>query len=120
VSKWTLSDGVQTMTFKFNPYTMSSPYTPKSITIDTIQQMTVMNPAPGSEWNFQGYIYSQVEYDKFVYWYNKDTLLTLTDHLGREWEVVSSKLDITDRRNTARNSNRYEYTWNVINIGRSD
>ncbi len=118
--KWTLSDGVQTMKLAYNPYTMSSPHTPKNITVDTIQQLTVMNPAPGSEWSFSGYLYNQLEYDRFVYWYNKDMVLTLTDHLGREWQVVSAELDITDRRNSARNSNRYEYTWTVINLGRSD
>lgn len=118
VNKWTITDGTSTMTFAFNPYTMSSPYAPKELTVDTATLLTTKRPSAANEWTFNGNVYRDEEYNKLVTWHEKDMILELTDHLGRTWKIVSAYLDMTDRRDTARNNQRYEYTWKVLNLGR--
>jgi hypothetical protein len=122
VNRWTITDGNTTMTFKFNPVSMDSPHIPKDITAGSMNPdgsfPTIMSPRGGGDWNFNGNLYRDEEYNKLVEWHEKDVILTLTDHLLRSWRVVSSRLNIVDRRPTAKNSQRYEYTWTVINLGR--
>jgi hypothetical protein len=118
VNKWTITDGTFTMTFQFNPYTMSSPYAPKDLSVDTASMLVVKRPGPANEWTFTGNVYNDEEYNKLVDWHEKDMILELTDHLQRTWQIVSVDLNMTDRRNTARNSERYDYTWKVLNMGR--
>lgn len=118
VVKWTATDGVTTMTFEYNPFTMSSLFSPKQISVSTAQNLVSLQPAPAFEWTFEGNVYNNAEYIKLVTWHNKSVILDLTDHLGRTWKVVSVKLDIADRRDTAKNDERYAYTWTVLNLGR--
>jgi hypothetical protein len=117
VVKWTITDGVSTIKLKYNPYTMTSPYAPKNLTVSTPDAQVIMQATPAAEWGFDGYVYTEDEYNKLVFWHSKDIELELTDHLGRTWRVISTQLDITERRDTARNSNRYQYSWKVLNLG---
>lgn len=116
--KWTVDDGVTTMTFKVNPFDMSTPFPPKNLQVSTPLNLVTMQPATAPDFSFNGNAYSDEEYDTLVEWHSKGLLLLLNDHLGRTFSVVSSKLDITDRRDTARNNERYTYTWTVLNLGR--
>lgn len=118
--KWSLYDGTTTMNFAYNPDGMSSPYRPKEIQVSTAQLQTIMNPKKATDWSFSGNVYSNAEYTKLVTWHNKDLVLQLTDHLGRVWDVVSQSLDITDRRPSGSNSQRYKYTWKMLNLGLHD
>lgn len=119
MAKWTLTDGVTTVHFAYNPYDMTSPHLVKDISADTAQAQTIMNPAKATTWNLSGYVYTEAEYDKLVLWHRKDKELTLTDHLGRSWTVLSLDLDITERRPSPKNSSRYQYTWQLLNLGRA-
>lgn len=117
VVKWTMSDGVTTMTFEYNPFTMDSPHEEKNIQVLTARNLTVGMPSPATQWTFEGNVYNNTEYNKLVSWHEKDEILELTDHLGRTWNVISENLAITDRRNSAKNSTRYSYKWTVLNLG---
>lgn len=117
VIKWQITDGVTTVALAYNPTTMASPFRPKQISVSTALDLVTMNPAPAQQWNFTGNVYTQAEYDKLKLWHEKDAILNLTDHLGRTWRVVSESLDMTDRRNSAKNSTRFTYTWTVLNLG---
>lgn len=118
VTKWTLSDGEESMTFKFNPETMESPYAQKELQISTLHLQTIMNPSKAAQWSFSGNIYTEDEYERLISWHEKDVVLWLTDHLLRTWKIVSEDLNITDRRNTAKNSTRWKYQWKVLVLGR--
>jgi hypothetical protein len=118
VNRWTMTDGTSTMTVAFNPFTMGSPHGEKDLVAETAQLQVVMNPKKASEWTFQGNVYNNTEYAKLVEWHEKDMILEVTDHLLRTWQIVSVALDITDRRPSATNNNRYVYNWNVLVLGR--
>lgn len=46
VVKWTITDGVDTMTFQYNPYTMGSPFAEKNIQVVTSRNLTIGTPVP--------------------------------------------------------------------------
>lgn len=118
VNAWTLNDGSTTVSFAVNPFDMGSPNATKNLDVSTAQAQTVMNPAKAATWNLNGYVYSDTEHDKLVLWHRKDLVLVLTDHLLRSWDVISVDLDITDRKPTPKNSSRYQYTWQLLVLGR--
>lgn len=119
VVRWTITDGdLTTITLAYNPFTMSSTFGPKNLSVSTPLNLVTKQPSPAFEWTFQGNVYTDAEYEKLVIWHEKDEDLRLTDHLGRTWSIVSVKLDITDRRDTMRNATRYTYTWTVLNLGK--
>ncbi len=117
VVKWTITDGDTTVALAYNPVSMSSTFGPKNLSVSTRGDLVTMQPAPAFEWTFEGNVYSDEEYNKLVLWHEKDMILELTDHLGRTWRVVSSALEITDRKTTRNNSERYTYSWTVLNLG---
>ena len=118
VVKWEISDGDTTVNLAYNPVTMSSPFPQKQISISTPLNLVTLEPSPAFQWTFEGNVYTDEEYNKLVEWHSKDQILELTDHLGRMWNVISERLDIKDRRDTKKNSQRYTYTWTVLNLGR--
>jgi hypothetical protein len=118
VVKWEISDGTTTVKLAYNPVTMSSTFGQKQISVSTPLNLVTTEPATAFQWTFDGNVYSDEEYNKLVLWHAKDQILELTDHLGRTWRVVSERLNITDRRDTSKNGQRYAYTWSVLNLGR--
>lgn len=117
MARWTISDGSTTMTFAYNPVAMTTPYPPKDLTVSTRNSLTILNAQKAVQWSFNGNLYTQAEYDKLVLWHEKELLLTLTDHLGHIWSIVSQSLDIKDRRSTRNNNTRWTYNWTVLNLG---
>lgn len=118
VVKWEISDGVTTVKLAYNPVTMGSVFGPKQISVSTPLNLVTMQPSTAFSWTFEGNVYSDDEYNKLVLWHEKDEILELTDHLGRTWHVVSQTLDMKDRRDTAKNNERYTYSWTVLNLGK--
>lgn len=121
VNKWTVSDGTLTFIFAVNPSAMTTPYAPKDVTVGGMNIdgsfATVQNPTKAAEWTLTGNVYSTTEYGNLKTWHDKDIVLLMTDHLGRTWNVLSLDLNMTDRRDTRNNSQRYTYTWKLLNLG---
>lgn len=115
MAKWTLYDGTTTFQFSFSPVAMTSPNPTKDLTTSTLQLQTVMNPTKAAQWTFNGNLYSDAEKARFILWHQKEQVLTLTDHLGRSWKVISQTLNIQDRQ--SHKAQRYTYSWQVLNLG---
>lgn len=116
--KWIWDDGVETHIFATNPYVMTSPYQDNPIVAHStnatgVNAIVTRDPLPAKEWTFTGNIYTDTEYLALKAWHEKNTSLTITDHLGRSYVVISVKFDVTSRQTTLRSSTRRKYTWTV-------
>lgn len=121
--RWVLHDGITDKKLVYNPVSITSPFPTKSITVDNTSHprhgiaATIKSPTPAQDWTWTGNLYTLAERDAFILWHQKDYAWTVTDHLSRTWKVLSSKLEIKERRPSARNSTRFTYEWTLLNLG---
>jgi len=86
-------------TFPVNPYELNPPFDEKQIDEHPVlDNRTTVEPRKPKEWNFTGHVYSQAQYDAIVDWWTRDTVIEVSDHLGRTFEVVPLSIDVTEKR----------------------
>lgn len=120
VRKWVFQDPAtgEVYHFPYNPNQMTSPYGTKNIqwTATTAidgQKLAFEGQQAPVQWQFQGFIRSQDEYDAFVYWAAKRNRIWITDHYGRAWLGYLTHFDPVARR-TAHIPWSHDYTMQVL------
>lgn len=63
-----------------------------------------------NDWGWSGVIRTKAHYDQLLAWSERDTAITVTDHLGRTLRVFITKFDPTDRPPTGRVNWRLRYS----------
>lgn len=124
VKRWTLQDTVNlldTYTFETNPNSMSSfkaPWnmipSPRSPVANghVIRRTSAPHTA-----TFGGVIRTKTMYDDLTVWVHKDSLLYLTDHLNRKWEVLLDSLDAVPGKTRKLVPWRFTYTVSLMIFG---
>lgn len=105
VKKWVFQDPASSDYYHlpYNPNNMTSPFGPKNITYQATtaidgNKLAWEGQEAAVQWQFEGYIRSQTEYDAFVFWRNKRNRIWVTDHYGRAWLGYITNFDAKPRR----------------------
>lgn len=105
VKKWVFQDPAtaETYHFEINPNQMTSPFAQRQITYQATtaidgNKLAWEGQEAAVQWQFEGYIRSQTEYDAFVFWRNKRNRIWVTDHYGRAWLGYITNFDAKPRR----------------------
>jgi hypothetical protein len=117
--RWLFEDPVAATSYRvpINPNKMTSPFPERSLdSVQTIRQHwrireTVKNAA--HEWRFSGVIRDIDHYDNLYLWSLKPNPFTITDHLGRIFEVVPVRFIPDEKRPSARISAKFDYEFLV-------
>lgn len=121
MSRWTFYDGVTTYSHQINPNRMSSPLRPRPVTAFITGQdgnaRSVRHPEPPHEWRFSGVVRSEQQYNDLLTWGQKTGTITITDHLGRAFDVLMVEFKPDEQRPTARTAWRFNYEMTVLVIG---
>lgn len=123
VVRWTFtdSDTDETIVLPINPNEASPPEASRNMRYawgshwggDRMRLMDTTPQAP-LDWTFGGVIYTQEHYDLLLEWTDRGTILFVTDHLGRAFEVIISKFDPVDRTPTPHKPWRFTYTMTCL------
>lgn len=122
MSRWTLNDGVTTYTFEISPNQMDGPVPTRRMEVmpggtdGFLRAFSRKDEA--RPFTFGGVVRSQVQHDHLLEWAAKPGKLTLTDHLGRQYEVVMERLEFAEQRPTKRNPWRFHYTMHALVLRR--
>lgn len=105
VQRWTFTDflgELATYTFRRNPSEMSSPYPMRQITAEHTssgldgQPLVWEGPPQLQDMTFSGTLIDKQDWDDFTQWvYNSRGHVMITDHLGRQMDVVFRKFEPT-------------------------
>jgi hypothetical protein len=122
VVKWTFYDGVTTYTHEINPNRMSSPLRPRPVTSFATSAKdgaarSMRQPEPPHEWRFGGVVRSEAQYNNLLLWSQKTGVITITDHLGRDFQCLMLAFGPDEQRPTARTAWRFEYEMTVLVVG---
>lgn len=119
VVRWTFKDTKtgETAVFYFNPHEATSPSFPRDFMYawgsasgpDRIRVMErpLSNPP---QWTFTGHVYSVEHYAFMLTWAERDTILRVTDHVGRTFETMIQKFEMIEKRPTATRPIRGTYS----------
>lgn len=77
------------------------------------------SPSPPAEWSFGGLIRSQADRDQLLRWSKKSSTVSVSDHLGRTFEVIIQRLEVVERQPTPTRPWRMTYTLNVLALRRT-
>lgn len=79
-------------------------------------RMRGMNRPPQSpvEWTFSGVLQTQEHHDLLLEWFRRSSILHVTDHLHRTYEIMASKFEFVDRTPTPRHPWRGTYTMTCL------
>jgi len=118
--RWLFEDPVAVTSYRvpINPNKMSSPFPAKQLeTARSIRNhwriRRVKNFTP-SEWTFSGVIRDIDHHDALYAWSQKQNPFTITDHLGRIFEVVPLRFVPNEKRPSARISAKFDYDFTVL------
>ena len=103
-----------------NPKEMSSPTSPRSMRyafgsywgVDRIRGID--KPSGVTEWSFGGVLLTKEHYDSLLEWAQKLTVVRITDHLERTFEVIITRFDPIERLPTATRAWRVDYTMTCL------
>lgn len=117
-TRWTFAQGAEVWTFPFNPDTASSPRPSKQLrhgvsASDTRARTLVTTPKP-TEWTFSGPIRSQSHHEGLELWAEKSGIVTVSDHLGNQFEVLITSYAPEDRQPTQKTPWRMKYTMKAL------
>lgn len=112
-----------THTVEINPNKASSPMLPKTLTfssrLDSAGRIAgVSEKVRPKDWTFEGVIFTQTHHDALIEWAKKPGKVRITDHLGRTFEVMMQKIQVTDRRPTPLNDWRFTYSFACLVLRR--
>jgi hypothetical protein len=121
--RWKFTDPVasETWTVPINPNTMTSPWPKTSITLagsplgGDVRALVKTTPV---EWSFGGVMRTQAHYDELLRWVSKPNPVTVTDHLGRTFNVLLTKFDPEDVRVVL--PTKWNYTVTAYILGATD
>lgn len=121
VKKWVFQDPATDDVYHFvwNPNQMTSPFGQKNIhwTASTAldgQKLAFEGQQPPVDWQFQGFIRTQAEYDAFVLWTTKPNRIWITDHFGRAWLGYLMHFDAVPQRRGKSVPWSHNYTMHVL------
>lgn len=121
MSRWTFYDGVTTYSHQINPNKMSSPLRPRTVqplaTGPDGAARSLRAPEPPAEWTFSGIIRSEAQYDDLLLWSQKAGTVTITDHLGRAFQVLMLEFKPDEKRPTRNNAWHFDYQMTVLVTG---
>jgi hypothetical protein len=127
VARWVLAEPAtgQTVTLPINPNQMSTPTTPRPVQYASghraadVEQMRAFASAPSNptRWTFHGVISTKEHYDLLLTWAQKSSVLHVTDHLQRTFEIIIARYDPVERLPTATKSWRADYTMECLLLG---
>lgn len=122
--RWLFQDPQATLAdyrVPINPNRMSSPYLGKQL--DTLPNLrgrlrTRQSPPVPFEWTFSGVIRTQAHHDSLLAYSQADNNIHITDHLGRQWDVIPQRFNPTEKRPSVRIADKYDYEFVSLVIGR--
>lgn len=118
--RWLFEDAVAATSYRvpINPNRMSSPFRQKQLSTLTNVQGRIRTRMTGHnvpyEWTFSGVIRDIDHHDALLLWSKKKNLISITDHLGREWECLPQRFDVTEKRPSAQIPDKFDYTFTVL------
>lgn len=119
--RWLFDDGTNQYRVPINPNRMSSPFPTKSLEVLTnvrgrhrTLRRSSLTP---HEWTFSGVIRDIDHHDALVTWSQKQIPFTITDHLGRVFNVVPVRFNATEKRPSARITDKFDYEFAVLVLG---
>lgn len=123
--RWAFYDTValDTVTLRWNPNKMTTPYLENVTTlgavspIDGLVRATRRKPPPRT-FSFGGFIREQTQHDALLALSARKTLLRVTDHLNRTFEIRMLKFDVTEKTPTKAKPWRLEYTMRCLTYGK--
>lgn len=118
VIRWTLRDREtnQVVRLAFNPNEASPPTIPRNFrfasgtSIDGRRIRAMAQPPSPTDWTFGGVILDKAAHDVLESWAERDTIVRITDHLSRTFEVVLRSFEFKERRPTPLRPWRGTYT----------
>lgn len=104
-----------------NPNKMTSPFKPTNL--DTLpgtngRLRTLHQKSGAQEWTFSGVIRELDHFTKLVAFAACQNHIYITDHLGRQWDVVPTHFDAREKRPSVRVPDKYDYDFTVLVLGR--
>lgn len=95
-----------------NPLRMSSPplFAKALSTSVGLRPGTVHTSSPPGDWEFSGPGRTREHHDTLLYWQRKPGKVVITDHMGREYEVIFKSFRPEDRPSTRQHPFRFQYT----------
>jgi hypothetical protein len=107
--------------FKNNPTSMSSRLPDYSVVsapnpLAEYGVMVLNSPTLPGEVTLTGYFYDNTERNLFESLHESDVPFYIVDHNLYGSLFLSTVLAVDERRPTARNPNRFEYTWTLMNL----
>jgi hypothetical protein len=118
--RWTFTDTEtdETITVPVNPNKMSSPTAARTLKWSHAPDGVLRGIDTGAErpvsWTFSGVIFTKSHYDLLLTWAQRDTVLEISDHLGRTFEVIIEQYDPVERRPTGTKPWRATYTISCL------
>lgn len=74
----------------------------------------ISRPTPPTEWTFGGVIRTKEHYDLLLEWSKRDSIVHVTDHLERTFEIMIKGFEPTERLPTGSTPWRATYTMTCL------
>lgn len=111
----------ESVTLPLNPNQMSGTKKPRNLTwaqgarrgLDRPRGIDLSADSP-HEITFGGVVFTEEHYLLLLNWIKRVTVIRITDHLGRSFEVLLQKFDPVERLPTARRPWRVDYTMSCL------
>ena len=129
-TRWTFVDSVanESYTVPINPNEAGSPFPTRALKSAQanwadvsrgLQRLRVFESPPEPvDWSFSGVIRTQEHHDALLRWANKNNEVSVSDHLGRTFEVIIKAFRPVERRPTPNVSWRMTYTVQALVLRR--
>ena len=114
--RWVIRDTVtdESITVPVNPNKMGSPTAARTLKWSFAPDGVLRGIDTGAErpvsWTFSGVLLDKNHYDLLLAWAQRDTVLHITDHLDRTFEVIIERYDPIERRPSGTRPWRATYT----------
>jgi hypothetical protein len=125
MARWTFTQGEDVYSFPINPKEMTSPLpTPKDgssaagVAAGSAAATLVRYDQP-VEWSFGGFIRTLAQHDAMKAWEQRQGIVTVTDHLGRNFECFLSEFAATERKTNRVTPDRWQYTMKALVLRQS-
>jgi hypothetical protein len=121
--RWLFEDPVAVTSYRvpINPNRMTTPYLTKRLeTAPTIRghwRIRRSGHLTPYEWTFSGVIRDMDHHDALLEWSRKPNSFTITDHLGRTFEVVPVSFKPVEKRPSATVPDKFDYDFTVLVLG---
>lgn len=107
VNRWVLIDPSTSdrYVFPINPNQMAKPHPRKGlVAVPSLKwgARTLASPRGPQEWQFSGVIRTKEMHDALAWWVTKSVLVTVNDHLDRNYQVLLNKFDFSESQPSRR------------------